>query len=650
MPQPYFWIRRNGDTFVPLIPVDELPPWVALRGISATRNWEDLCRGEMKFLGDHSDHNGDHYTVDVFRAYAADYEAGQDSASDTGSASATPTAKVDASGSNIDQIQANIDKITSSQGDGPKATQQNTQGESSQWPGTAGTLGKKVYCTYWIRTGNCNYMQEGCKYKHEIPPDDDTRLAIGVRTYPTWPREDPVTAPRPPPVGVSPVPQVPMPPLQRPSWRRDEAKGAHAAGPRLSNRTNQSPAPVGAPESNASHAAQSSQGTDSRAPRPKAESVRPQPQFAAANADQHFPSSSNYVNNQQSNNNAPRTNSAQPGRHHQKEAPAKAASPNRPSATNVHHPQPVNSSNSAQQRSFPAQHAPSSHPGSETANTASQPYRNPFSQRMASGANARMDAQTQTPNSPAGPSASGAAMPTGGAKFANRAPPYMAVRPQGRANDFNTRPGAKDPSSSVQSSTRAGSMAAETSTSRMNTPTSSNSNAHGAFNGNADTSNTADPFSGGIPTNASAHTFDVNSFARNNNSAPFPFTGLDPAIIAARTHSPSNVKGYGSVLYDPKADTTTSTSDNGSNQNPSSEGSASLSDSPPLHYRRLFRAPGEPEYVSTTNNLEKAHVRSHGTPKKQHSGSGRKARNGGNGKGRGGQGQGNEGNEGNLLV
>lgn len=62
-------------------------------------------------------------------------------------------------------------------------------------------------------------MQEGCKYKHEIPPDDETRLAIGVRTYPSWPREDPTPPPRP----VK-TPQGPKPAYQQ-SWRRQEARG-----------------------------------------------------------------------------------------------------------------------------------------------------------------------------------------------------------------------------------------------------------------------------------------------------------------------------------------------------------------------------------------------------------------------------------------
>lgn len=65
-------------------------------------------------------------------------------------------------------------------------------------------------------------MQEGCRYKHEIPPDDETRLAIGVRTYPTWPREDPTPPPRPAKAW-----QGQKPALQQ-SWRRQDGRGPQA--------------------------------------------------------------------------------------------------------------------------------------------------------------------------------------------------------------------------------------------------------------------------------------------------------------------------------------------------------------------------------------------------------------------------------------
>ena len=44
---------------------------------------------------------------------------------------------------------------------------------------------KKEYCTYWIRTGECDYAQQGCMYKHEMPDDEKLR-ALGFRKKPQW--------------------------------------------------------------------------------------------------------------------------------------------------------------------------------------------------------------------------------------------------------------------------------------------------------------------------------------------------------------------------------------------------------------------------------------------------------------------------------
>ena len=60
---------------------------------------------------------------------------------------------------------------------------------------TPGVYGKKKFCTHWIRTGNCDYMQEGCRYLHVIP-DAETRLRIGIRDMPRWAKEDLPSPPR----------------------------------------------------------------------------------------------------------------------------------------------------------------------------------------------------------------------------------------------------------------------------------------------------------------------------------------------------------------------------------------------------------------------------------------------------------------------
>lgn len=47
---------------------------------------------------------------------------------------------------------------------------------------------KKVYCDYWIRTGECSFTQQGCLYKHEIP-DMETLKEIGFLDVPKWWKE-----------------------------------------------------------------------------------------------------------------------------------------------------------------------------------------------------------------------------------------------------------------------------------------------------------------------------------------------------------------------------------------------------------------------------------------------------------------------------
>ena len=48
---------------------------------------------------------------------------------------------------------------------------------------------KKEYCTHWIRTGECDYTQQGCLYKHEMP-DKATLIKIGFRgEVPRWYQE-----------------------------------------------------------------------------------------------------------------------------------------------------------------------------------------------------------------------------------------------------------------------------------------------------------------------------------------------------------------------------------------------------------------------------------------------------------------------------
>ncbi|KAK4627527.1 hypothetical protein CLAFUR0_04572 [Fulvia fulva] len=44
---------------------------------------------------------------------------------------------------------------------------------------------KKEYCTYWILHGDCMYVQQGCRYKHEMPSKEKLHQ-IGIRHVPRW--------------------------------------------------------------------------------------------------------------------------------------------------------------------------------------------------------------------------------------------------------------------------------------------------------------------------------------------------------------------------------------------------------------------------------------------------------------------------------
>lgn len=49
---------------------------------------------------------------------------------------------------------------------------------------------KKVYCTHWIKTGECNWEAVGCRFKHEIPGKLADLKALGFRVWPKWWKEE----------------------------------------------------------------------------------------------------------------------------------------------------------------------------------------------------------------------------------------------------------------------------------------------------------------------------------------------------------------------------------------------------------------------------------------------------------------------------
>ncbi|KAJ5706924.1 hypothetical protein N7488_006725 [Penicillium malachiteum] len=49
--------------------------------------------------------------------------------------------------------------------------------------------GRKEYCSYWIRHGECDYQQQGCLFKHEMPLEKELLETLGLRDIPRWYRD-----------------------------------------------------------------------------------------------------------------------------------------------------------------------------------------------------------------------------------------------------------------------------------------------------------------------------------------------------------------------------------------------------------------------------------------------------------------------------
>ena len=86
-------------------------------------------------------------------------------------------------------VQAVIDALVAASSHPSEETKEPEQNEKEVDGATSKDVslvpGQKVYCTHWIRKGECDFLQQGCRYKHEMP-DMKTLRAIGVNTPPAW--------------------------------------------------------------------------------------------------------------------------------------------------------------------------------------------------------------------------------------------------------------------------------------------------------------------------------------------------------------------------------------------------------------------------------------------------------------------------------
>lgn len=179
-PQLRYFISRNNGTIVPLLPADELPYNIRLEGVQRVMKMENASGmtlvGTLPFTG---------------RFFKLDTNPSQRPTADIAdkpiappSATATTWRRKDDSPK--EATQAKIDTIVASEANKPASgSDKPSKPSSSSSSRSTPESGEKVYCTHWIRHGECDYTQQGCRYKHEMP-DKATLAGIGFRTIPRW--------------------------------------------------------------------------------------------------------------------------------------------------------------------------------------------------------------------------------------------------------------------------------------------------------------------------------------------------------------------------------------------------------------------------------------------------------------------------------
>ncbi|KAL4970831.1 uncharacterized protein BDV14DRAFT_3460 [Aspergillus stella-maris] len=194
----YFCSRPNG-ALVPLIAVDELPSSIFIHGAPpALSAAETQGMTSLGCLGP----RGQIYLVESSAPAAS-------RSSSNGGTSQQPRS------SDLQAELVNLFNNNNLSADERSKLQALIQHMASTWqmnnPSTAGALVprnggsygngvaqqvrtnsrnfKKEFCSYWIRHGECDYSQQGCLYKHEMPLDKEGLDKVGLRDIPKWYRE-----------------------------------------------------------------------------------------------------------------------------------------------------------------------------------------------------------------------------------------------------------------------------------------------------------------------------------------------------------------------------------------------------------------------------------------------------------------------------
>jgi hypothetical protein len=207
--RPQLFITRQNGTMVPLVAVDELPSTISIHSVPRTLSPHDVSgmTGVGTFNSRHR-----HYVVDSLnKGFETSSMAGDRSL--MGSSFATQTNRPFQNGvpwgiNSVSVFPApgkayGIQDQPPSHPNGPFANMPPSTPEPFA-PSIEPDLplfhnvddlpigrapGIKEYCSYWLRHGECDYAQQGCLYRHEMPLDRSTLEKLGLRDIPRWYRE-----------------------------------------------------------------------------------------------------------------------------------------------------------------------------------------------------------------------------------------------------------------------------------------------------------------------------------------------------------------------------------------------------------------------------------------------------------------------------
>ena len=207
--RPQLFVTRQNGTMVPLVAVDELPSTMSVRGVPRTLSPHDISG--MTGVGTFNSRHRQYVVDGLNRRHQAPPISGDRSL--MGSSFAMP-AKLPLKndlmwGMNCAPVFPVPPKAYGIQEQHPSNPKMPL---ANMWPSSPEPLaatgesdlppfhnmdelpigratGIKEYCSYWLRHGECDYAQQGCLYRHEMPLDRPTLEKLGLRDIPRWYRE-----------------------------------------------------------------------------------------------------------------------------------------------------------------------------------------------------------------------------------------------------------------------------------------------------------------------------------------------------------------------------------------------------------------------------------------------------------------------------